>query len=481
MKKGIVFLLTMVSIFSSCKKEDKIAPVISSLNIEANDTLKNLFTVKAGATDNESIGRVEYYLNDSLITTLNAPPYDYQLNTLKLKDGSYTMSIVAYDAEGNKTESSRSIIVHNLLLSLKVGALNPSPWYIVVSDENGNILNTTTFTSNDTKKILPLTPCEVKTINIVYSNTYEQNTNMVAYINVKRGSELKVGVTTQNFTTKEVKLHLNNDLADFKNLDIVTNVFRYSLTSLADTVNLPAIPYTTDHKLLLQLQTSTGRYYKFFQLNDAKSLTLNLSSINTPESLITQTFPLTGNVFYLITSKAKPEDNDEYLITMGSKDYNKTKVDLFYPAEYFTRYHTLISYSLLDGSNKSYTNFWSGAVPETFSNMVADAQVTSSNPGGFKAVFSGTFDHYFAIYRIPSQHLMMTLNAPSKKNEWKLPDLSVAFGNNAFSLNNFLLYQLQLIDYSSLDLANKYYDLDTDQLVAEESYTQNLSILLRTE
>jgi len=488
MKKAIISLLILVFIFASCKKEDdldntdKVLPVINSINLTANDTLRNLFTIKVEATDNKSIDKVEYYVNDSLITQISSAPYDYQLNTLKLKDGSGTMKVVVYDAEGNKTESTRKYIVHNLLLTLKVGELNPVPYYVVVSDEKGNILNTATFKSNQTIKIMPVAPCEVKSFNVVYYNTWYQSTYMEACIHVKRGTELKLGITNEPKVIKNIKLHFKNDLPNFLRIDIGTDLSRYSFSSMADTSLLPAtFPYTGDHKLLLQLQTTTGRYYKLYSINGVENLTVDFSSITTPQTMKSYPFPVTGSVFYIITAKAlAAEATYEYYLSSGNKEYNANHVDLFYPAEYF-RYKTLISYTLHDGSTKTYSNLTSGEVPETFSYITADAQMISEDLGGFKTTFSGTFDYYLAKYSIPSLNnfIFLQVRAPANQTEWILPDLSEAFGNTNFNLNNFLLHQFYMQDLQSVNLANNYYDPDIDQIIAAESYIKSLTYQVR--
>ena len=226
--KIAIICLTVVSVFASCKKADNVPPVINSMNISVTDTLRNNFTIKVDASDNKSIGKVEYYIGDSLITSISVPPYDYQLNTLNMKDGSYSFKTIVYDGEGNKMESASSFVVQNVLLSLKTGSISPDPYYIVVSDEKGNILNTTSFSANETRKILPLTPCEEKAINIVYySKSSDGYIYMTADVHVKRSSELKIQPEPGPYAGSGFKLHLKNDISAFHQLEITTDAFDY--------------------------------------------------------------------------------------------------------------------------------------------------------------------------------------------------------------------------------------------------------------
>jgi hypothetical protein len=481
MKRTIISLLTLVFVFASCKKADNIPPVINSMNIAINDTLSNYFTIKVDASDNKGIGKVEYYVNDSLITTITVPPYDYQLNTLNLKDGSYTMQAIAYDSEGNKIESTSSFVVQNALLSVNIGSVYPNPYYIVISDEKGNILNTATFSANETRKILPLAPCQEKAINIVYYSTSSDGyTYMTADVHIKRGSELKIEPDPSPGVASRFKLHLKNDISAFSHIDISTDQFGYTLGTMADTVNLPAtIPFISGHKLLLQVQTGTGKYYKLISPNNGQSLTVNLSSVNTPETKKTIAFPPSAHASYFIFGRAAAaETMNEYYICYDYLMYNKDQLDLFYPAEYFAQYKTVITYNL-PPSNKTYTNVSTGAVPNGFTYLDAEAQVTNSTPAGFKATFSGNFDCYTAYFGIQSPKVTLKVNAPANQKEWVLPNLSTAFSNSAFSFDNFKILQLNLSNLESVNLADKYYDLDTEQLIAAESHFQGLVFFLQ--
>jgi len=387
------------------------------------------------------------------------------------------MKVVVYDADGNKIESTRSFIVHNLLLSLKIGAVYPDPYYIVVSDEKGNILNTATFSSNETKKIFPLTPCDEKAINIVYFSK-SSNIYMTADVHVKRGSELKIQPQPGPASGTGFKLHLKNDIQSFSHIDVLTDLYWYTLGSMADTMYIPGkIPATADHKLLLQVQTGSGKYYKFISPNNGQSQTVNLSSVNTPETKKTIPFTAIARATYTITGRAAAAETlNEYYIS-SETNFSTDHLDILYPAEYFAQYMTYITYALPQ-SKKTYTNTSRGTVPESFRYLNADANVTSSTPAGFKATFSGNFDCYAVYFTIQSINLTLRVNAPANQKEWVLPNLSTAFNNNAYNFDNFKILQINLSDLESVNLADKYYDPDTEQLIAKESHFQGLSILL---
>jgi hypothetical protein len=283
-------------------------------------------------------------------------------------------------------------------------------------------------------------------------------------------------------TSKYVSLHLKNDIASFSKIDISSDKTYNSLASMTDTANIPGLfPYSADHKLLLQLQTTNGKYYKFTSVNDAASLSLNLSSINIPQTKMSYAFPSSGQASYVSLGRFMAGDVlNRYFISSGNKEYNADHLDIFYPAEYFTEYYTYMFYYDMIGTRRTYTSITSGAVPETFSFMDADAQINGSTPAGFKATFSGTFDYYRAYYRIPALNISMNVSAPAGQKDWVLPDLSTAFENTAFNLNSFILNDITLNDYESLQLADKYFDLslDIERLSATDRHIHSLTIPL---
>lgn len=74
---GVILFFLSINFFSSCSKEDNIAPVITSVSLKMNDTISNNITIKVEATDNKSTDKLELYANDSLIAEVNEVPFEY--------------------------------------------------------------------------------------------------------------------------------------------------------------------------------------------------------------------------------------------------------------------------------------------------------------------------------------------------------------------------------------------------------------------
>jgi thermitase len=84
---------------------DDVAPSVAIVSPADGSTVSGTVTVRAEATDNTGISRVEFYANGVLIGTSNSAPYSTNWNTRKLS-GQYTLTAVAVDSSSNSATSS---------------------------------------------------------------------------------------------------------------------------------------------------------------------------------------------------------------------------------------------------------------------------------------------------------------------------------------------------------------------------------------
>ncbi len=104
-------LLTFV-LFLSC--QDMTPPTISIKSPSNHSTVYEVVTLSVDVNDNESISRVEFYLNDLLIFTDNEYPYEYLWNTTEYDNGSnHTIKVIAYDNSDNSTSKELILTVDN--------------------------------------------------------------------------------------------------------------------------------------------------------------------------------------------------------------------------------------------------------------------------------------------------------------------------------------------------------------------------------
>jgi hypothetical protein len=478
MKKAIVVLMCFVFVLFSCKKEDTVPPIINSVNIQPGDTLRNSFNIKVDASDNSMVSSIEVYANDSLIIKDTKSPLDFNLNTLAMKDGEYTFKTIVYDAKSNKTESSTKVQIQNALVTLNIDKSYPLSYKVLISDEQGNILRSLSFQNGGKIKIMPETACDKKAINLIFDVTSNGYTGITAYIHVKRGSEYNGGSSAIAPIVKGVKLHLKNDIGSFSHIRISTDQTSYILMSMADTINLPnLIPYSTDHKLLLQLETGNGQFYKLLPIANITELTENLSDINQTESLKTFSLPSNGTAELFLQGIGNDADSiNRYYISENYNSAFQNHLDVIYPGQSFSKYHSFVVFSPVQSGiyYKTYFSQYRGDIPATFEPVSGDFTIINASPDKFSANITGNFDFYDIVYYDPTQTVELSVSVPVNQKEWILPDLATAFRNSAFNLANFSWYQVTIENMGSLDWSNKYYDigLNFERLNFYEIYSQ---------
>lgn len=95
------------------EQADNIAPVVRIINPANNSIVNGIITISAEAEDNVAVSRVEFYLDDKLISTNTAPPYEVKLDTNSLSNRNHTIEVKAYDEAGNTGHETISITVNN--------------------------------------------------------------------------------------------------------------------------------------------------------------------------------------------------------------------------------------------------------------------------------------------------------------------------------------------------------------------------------
>lgn len=89
--------------------EDINAPTVAITSPTDGSTVSGVVTIRAEATDDHLVTKVEFYANGVLIGTSPTAPYSMNWNTKKLK-GTYILAAVASDAAGN-SQSSGAVTV----------------------------------------------------------------------------------------------------------------------------------------------------------------------------------------------------------------------------------------------------------------------------------------------------------------------------------------------------------------------------------
>ncbi len=93
---------------------DTTAPIVSLTTPQTGATVTGTATLQATATDDETVTKVEFYLDSQLVQTDTTAPYAASVNTTTLGNGSHILAARAYDAAGNNaTSASVTVTVQN--------------------------------------------------------------------------------------------------------------------------------------------------------------------------------------------------------------------------------------------------------------------------------------------------------------------------------------------------------------------------------
>jgi thermitase len=95
---------------------DTQAPTVSFLSPANNTTVSKIVAVSLNAADNVGVTKVEFLVNGKVVQTDSIAPYAFSWDSKTLTNGTASLSLIAYDAAGNKTTSSPlSVNVSNVI------------------------------------------------------------------------------------------------------------------------------------------------------------------------------------------------------------------------------------------------------------------------------------------------------------------------------------------------------------------------------
>jgi poly(hydroxyalkanoate) depolymerase family esterase len=92
--------------FFGLDNSDTVAPTVSITSPANGATLSGTVKVTASASDNVGVARVEFSIDNTLVGTDTAAPFEYSWNTAAATNGTHTLVARAHDAAGNTTTSS---------------------------------------------------------------------------------------------------------------------------------------------------------------------------------------------------------------------------------------------------------------------------------------------------------------------------------------------------------------------------------------
>lgn len=105
---------------------DPSAPSVKVTAPSQSEQVKGVYILKADASDNKAVSKVEFYVNGYLIGADTVAPYQVGWTSTLAKDGTYPVTAIAYDAAGNKTVSSPVTVTSKNTVSLDISLTQPT-------------------------------------------------------------------------------------------------------------------------------------------------------------------------------------------------------------------------------------------------------------------------------------------------------------------------------------------------------------------
>lgn len=99
-------LLIIDSVATEPEVQDTLAPVISLSGIRENEVLSRNTTIQINAVDDNSVVKIELFINNALIASQAEDFMEYGINIKKLAVGEHLLNVKSFDQAGNISEKS---------------------------------------------------------------------------------------------------------------------------------------------------------------------------------------------------------------------------------------------------------------------------------------------------------------------------------------------------------------------------------------
>ncbi|WP_426671606.1 hypothetical protein ACPPVU_10245 [Mucilaginibacter sp. McL0603] len=334
-----------------------------------------------------------------------------------------------------------------------------SSTYFVVTDENGNVLNSVKYIlGTSTFKISSLQPFEKTRFNFFEIDIpQDPNTTpqLTGYLQVRKGSTYTVNPNYLPQTqSKAINLHLKNSTG-FDLLNVSTDQFSGFINNLSDSTNIKS-SYYADNKLWVQILKNNQYSYNFFTMPvGATDYNVDLSQLT--KTPLTKTITAPGNNFQVEVC-AKPDSNYSNFYNFGFTRSQYNQLNIYYPSETYEEYDVLMDYSV---GSLNYRILTSGkTIPDQAATFGASFTVAGSTLADFVPSCTGTFDYYHANFLNlnAGSRLQVDLYSPSAANytNIKLPDFSKYLGVQSIDLSKLALKSFELDQYDGFSELNFY-------------------------
>ncbi len=381
MSKKFIYIFLVISIFSCEKLSQNIDYALEDVTPQISPTLNNNqkiagdFNFKANTSDKIKISVVmaEFYINNSLKTTLLNNPFQFSLDTTKYSDGKHSLEVKIYYSSGHVGTYSRNIIVANhnqyemeykKVLNIQSSlvtntALNSGKYVVayynesankghhIVYNANGTIHKNPDFFYNATIKDIAISSLAksdyilsfIDSNNIIYYKMYNKNgeylskqgsfgTNMSEISSTTYNSGTLISVSSNDFnslTRLNTINSTNGNIEEYFGDDLNSN----SISNISTTYTNNDFGQDTNIVVAFKKINNKGHLYLFKGLGTLEivdGIEFSYDDINT--NIATTTLP---NKNYIVSYNGKFDifhNNSTTLLTSVVFDKEATEIAL---------------------------------------------------------------------------------------------------------------------------------------------------------
>ena len=381
-------------------------PEIEITGIEEGQVVWSDITLMFDVKDNESVQKIEVYINGVLQKTFEEPPYDYIWETDKFEDGNYSIKAIAFDATGNKKEAFADVRVKNTLLKLnaeenyleqKAGQKDRA--FVFITDAEGtSVIVEECF--NGMEKVIKR-PAGFSSyefsLTIMQGSEYENGSETEVDLETYFLNDVDVwvlkpyiepyfaliGSTNLTFTNPPVfdQLHISNYANTRYLYDIEEGIDLYVDKAISDA--LVTIIYGSEKNFKLLKGLKEG---------ESKEIDLSVTE-PVAEKIVTNPYKNSGNfIHWWLEGYLSNEPSNSIFI---SSEESSQDITLTYPEGIFQEFKSIIS---MNTDTEGYYSVTNGNIPDTAPLLDVDYSLLHSDLDNFEVSITGEYDAYAAAW-----------------------------------------------------------------------------------
>jgi hypothetical protein len=214
---------------------DNNAPIVSLSEPNNNTTVSGTVPITAVAVDNVGVTRVEFYMNNTLLSTDTTSPYSFNWNTTTVANGSYTLTARAYDNAGNiGTSNAVAVTVANTAASIasvqKASNITSSAQNLAVTLPSNVTVGDLIVVSVSGWPNLPASTAVTDSQGNTYSIAGTVLVSQGAYSAIYYAKNVKAGATSVTVRTVKSGGQISMAVAEFSGIDTVSPLDKTSGT-----------------------------------------------------------------------------------------------------------------------------------------------------------------------------------------------------------------------------------------------------------